>query len=80
MGVPKTAPPAVRFRGLDTKQKIDRSLKLWAEGKTKKSTGMDGKNTNHGKNSSVETCVTAHLLTFSNLREVWLETRTAYKK
>lgn len=69
----------VRIRGLDTKVKIDGSLKQWTEGKGKECT-VSNESTIQVKDSSIETRVAKHLLTFSNLKELWLGTRTAVKK
>ena len=56
----------VRVLGLDTKEKIDRTLKLWM------------KRTNDDKDGSLEARVARHLFTFKDLRAVWLGTHTCY--
>ncbi|KAF9084482.1 hypothetical protein BGX29_002537, partial [Mortierella sp. GBA35] len=64
----------VRIRGLDTKDKIDRSLNLWKEGKQE---SQQQKET-EAKDTSIEARVARHLLAFKELEAVWLGTRTFY--
>ncbi|KAG9062222.1 hypothetical protein KI688_006554 [Linnemannia hyalina] len=63
-----------RIRGLDTKDKIDRSLDLWKEGKQKSQQQKETK----AKDTSIEARVARHLLSFEKLQAVWLGTRTFY--
>ncbi|KAF9536901.1 hypothetical protein EC957_009426 [Mortierella hygrophila] len=64
----------VRIRGLDTKDKIDRSLNLWKEGKQ----GPQQQKEAEAKDTSIEARVASHLLAFKKLKAVWLGTRTFY--
>ncbi|CAO3568619.1 unnamed protein product [Mortierella alpina] len=64
----------VRIRGLDTKDKIDRSLNLWKEGKQEPQQQKVTKT----KDTSTEARTARHLLAFKKLEAVWLGTRTFY--
>ncbi|GJJ79224.1 hypothetical protein EMPS_11584 [Entomortierella parvispora] len=65
----------VRIRGLDTKEKIDRTLKLWIDGKQTKNKPVQGETK---KIDDIETRVARHLLKFDDLERVWLGTRTCH--
>jgi hypothetical protein len=75
----------IRIRGLDTKEKIDRAIQLWKEGriaireKQFMDVQMESSSTNPQLESiiltgdtSIEARVAKHLLQFKKLREVWL--------
>ncbi|KAH7055023.1 hypothetical protein BKA57DRAFT_240742 [Linnemannia elongata] len=64
----------VRIRGLDTKDKIDRSLNLWKDGKQESQQQKEAA----AKNTSIEARVASHLLAFKKLKAVWLGTHTFY--
>ncbi|KAF9081213.1 hypothetical protein BGX27_005022, partial [Mortierella sp. AM989] len=71
-----------RIRGLDTKEKIDRALQLWVDGRKVKNkmniTAGDKKSIQEEVvvDTSIESRVAKHLLKFDNLSSVWLGTRT----
>ena len=65
----------VRIRGLDTKEKINRTLNRWVEGKKDKKSQITQVETVHNKDAPIETRVAKHLLKFNELRGVWLGTR-----
>ena len=66
----------VRVRGLDTTEKINRTLELWADGRKNKSQFTQIET----NDMSIEARVARHLLTFDNLERVWLGTRTRIVK
>ncbi|KAF9545699.1 hypothetical protein EC957_010562 [Mortierella hygrophila] len=71
----------VCIRGLNTKEKISRTLNLWKKGKQRKEgedTTLIESHTNEAKDTSVEARVARHLLAFEELEAVWLGTRTFY--
>ncbi|KAF9900049.1 hypothetical protein EC991_007965, partial [Linnemannia zychae] len=63
----------VRVRGLDTKDKIDRTLNLWKEWNQELGSHKDEE-----EDSSMEVRVARYLFLFVDLRQVWLGTRTFY--
>ncbi|KAF8939896.1 hypothetical protein BGZ58_008407 [Dissophora ornata] len=64
---------AVRIRGLDTTEKITRTIQLWidARNQIKESESADS-NTLLQDDNSIEGRVARHLLKFPKLQEVWL--------
>jgi len=74
----------IRIQGLDTKEKIDRAVKLWKEGRiaiqkqaNSEQEGSDSSRLQLGSiippgDKSIEARVARHLLKFKKLREVWL--------
>ncbi|KAG0002408.1 hypothetical protein BGZ79_003043 [Entomortierella chlamydospora] len=66
----------IRIFELDTKEKIDRTIRLWLDARNKKYQIRDlGVPSQNGQsNLSLEQRVARHLLKFEKLKEVWLGT------
>ncbi|KAG0000942.1 hypothetical protein BGZ79_005289 [Entomortierella chlamydospora] len=63
----------IRIRGLDTKDKINRAIELWVQGRKNGSTIQDFQGS-----KSIEERVARHLLKFDRLEAVWLGTSTKH--
>jgi hypothetical protein len=74
----------IRIRGLDTKEKIDRAIQLWKDGRDairakqikddqeEPCASPQQESIIPASDGSIEACVARHLLKFKKLREVWL--------
>ncbi|KAI7816059.1 hypothetical protein BC939DRAFT_497677 [Gamsiella multidivaricata] len=61
----------IRIHGLNTKEKIDRTIQLWRDGRAKSTALKDGAGALQC-DTSIEARVARHLLRFEKLRKIWL--------
>ncbi|KAG0302046.1 hypothetical protein BGZ98_007829 [Dissophora globulifera] len=67
----------VRFKDLNTQEKVATALQLWTEGRNK--SGGDGDDLTHGEHETdLQMRVARHLLKFKRLHSVWLGTHVYY--